>query len=75
MKHFFLFLALFCYSFEAFSQGADCSTADPFCTDFVYTFPNSTNTIAEIGPEYDCLLDQPNPSWYFLQIEDAGDIG
>ncbi len=74
MKHFFLFIALFCSTLEVFSQGSDCASADPFCTDFIYTFPNSTNTVAELGPEYDCLIDQPNPSWYFLQIEDAGDI-
>jgi len=67
-------MALFCCTFEAFSQGSDCASADPFCTDFLYTFPNSTNTISEFGPDYDCLSTQPNPAWYFLQIEDAGDI-
>lgn len=74
MKHLVgLFLLVYVCNF-AIAQGSNCSTADPFCTDFVYTFPNSTNTVAESGPDYNCLTTQPNPSWYFLQIANSGDI-
>ncbi len=58
-----------------FSQGADCSTADPFCTGTTYNFPLQTdNGTAEVGPDYGCLCTQPNPVWYYLNIATAGDI-
>ncbi|MCP4708460.1 MAG: hypothetical protein GY869_07540, partial [Planctomycetes bacterium] len=37
----------------------------PFCTDSPIVFPAGVNTgVAEIGPDYDCLSDQPNPAWF-----------
>jgi len=56
------------------AQGADCSTADPFCTGTTYTFPNSTGTTSQSGPDYGCLATQPNPAWYYLQIANPGPI-
>ncbi len=61
-------------SFTGFSQGATCATADPFCTDNGANFPASTSTTAETGPNYGCLLSQPNPAWYYLQIDNSGNI-
>lgn len=58
----------------ASAQGSSCATADPFCTDNGAAFPASTSTTAESGPDYGCLLDQPNPAWYYLQIDQSGDI-
>ncbi|MGB3949356.1 MAG: gliding motility-associated C-terminal domain-containing protein [Bacteroidia bacterium] len=55
-------------------QGEDCATAAPFCTGTTYTFPASTNTVAPSGPDYDCLITQPNPAWYYLQIASSGDV-
>lgn len=54
-----------------------CNIADPFCSNVQggVTFPASTNSLdAEIGPDYGCLLTQPNPAWYYLQIADSGPI-
>ena len=56
------------------AQGADCNSADPFCTGSVYTFPASTTTTAQTGPDYGCLLSQPNPAWYYLQIANSGNL-
>lgn len=56
------------------AQGATCATADPFCTENGAAFPASTSTISEGGPDYGCLLDQPNPAWYYLQIDQSGNI-
>ena len=58
----------------AFSQAADCSNATPFCTGTDYSFPAATNTQAPVGPDYDCLFTQPNPAFYFLQIDQPGNI-
>jgi len=68
------FAFLLCCSQQLFGQGASCATAEPFCTDNGAAFPASTSTISEGGPDYGCLLDQPNPAWYYLQIDQSGNI-
>ncbi|HBS85957.1 MAG: hypothetical protein A2W91_08625 [Bacteroidetes bacterium GWF2_38_335] len=55
-------------------QSSTCATAEPFCTGTTYNFPLATGTEAEVGPFYDCLGSQPNPVWYYLQIDDPGTI-
>lgn len=65
---------LVCCQHFTFAQGTNCASADPFCTGNAYTFPASTSTTAESGPEYGCLLDQPNPAWYYLQIGSGGNL-
>jgi hypothetical protein len=57
-----------------YSQSSDCSTAEGFCTGTNYTFPASTNTTAPVGPDYGCLGSQPNPAFYFLQIDQPGNL-
>lgn len=51
-----------------------CGTSSPFCTSTAYNFPAATNTTAQVGPDYDCLLTQPNPVWYYLQIAQSGNL-
>jgi gliding motility-associated-like protein len=67
-------LAVFLFSEIAFAQGADCASADPFCSGSTSTFPASTSTTADPGPNYDCLGSQPNPAWYYLQVDNSGPI-
>lgn len=69
------------FGLNAFGQGANCASADPFCTGTTYTFNNnSTGTgagsgpQAQTGPNYGCLLTQPNPAWYYMQILNPGDL-
>lgn len=52
-----------------------CDGAAAFCTGTNYNFPAATGTTAHTGPDYDCLFTQPNPVWYFLQIQNSGTIG
>jgi gliding motility-associated-like protein len=49
-----------------------CSNADPFCTGTGVVFNNTTNidSLGQIG----CLLTTPNPAWFFLQIDNPGDL-
>ncbi|QYA25484.1 T9SS type B sorting domain-containing protein [Gramella sp. MT6] len=62
------------------AQGSLCSDIEPFCAgDQRLTFPNSNETNStqingELGPDYGCLLKQPYPAWFFLQIEDPGNL-
>ncbi len=57
-------------------QNNTCANADPFCTDNgMYQFPAGVNAgSGESGPYYDCLITTPNPAWYYLQIDDPGNI-
>lgn len=57
-------------------QNNTCANADPFCTDNgMYEFPAGVNAgSGESGPYYDCLYTQPNPAWYYLQIDQPGNI-
>ena len=53
----------------------DCITADPFCTSTGVSYPAGVdNGDAAVGPDYECLLTQPNPAWYYLNISQAGNI-
>ncbi|MDP4950206.1 MAG: gliding motility-associated C-terminal domain-containing protein [Flavobacteriales bacterium] len=53
----------------------DCITANPFCTSTGVSYPAGVdNGDAAVGPDYECLLSQPNPAWYYLNISQAGNI-
>ncbi len=56
------------------SNSLSCDFAEPICTGTTTTFPNMTNTTALIGNNYDCLASQPNPSWFYLKIDQPGDL-
>ena len=57
-------------------QNNTCANADPFCTDNgMYQFPAGVNAgSGETGPYYDCLYTTPNPAWYYMQIDNPGNI-
>ncbi|MFL5762294.1 MAG: PKD domain-containing protein [Bacteroidia bacterium] len=76
MKKLFLLLTVSCCFIVnyTFAQGADCNTADPFCTGVTYTFPASTTTTAPTGPNYGCLGSEPNPAFYYVQIATSGTL-
>ena len=74
MKRKLLIIMTLFSSVLMYSQSSDCFTAEGFCTGTNYTFPASTNTTAPVGPDYGCLLSQPNPAFYFLQIDQPGNL-
>jgi gliding motility-associated-like protein len=58
-----------------------CFGSDPFCAPEegeALIFPNvddSSGTEADPNlSNYGCLVTQPNPVWYFMQIEDSGEL-
>ena len=57
-------------------SASDCASAQAFCADNTTgtTFPASTTTTAQPGPNYGCLSSQPNPAWYFFQVSQSGSI-
>lgn len=61
-----------CLTDEAAEPGDVCQEAEPFCSP--EQFEASTNTTAPTGPDYGCLGSQPNPKWFYLEIDEGGDI-
>lgn len=63
-----------------FAQGDRCSSIQPFCagtSQFIFPNSNAANgdvPIAESGPNYRCLETQPYPAWFYLQIENSGNL-
>jgi len=71
-----LLFTVFVLTFSFFGNAQDdCITADPFCTSTGVSYPAGVNNgDAAVGPDYECLLSQPNPAWYYLNISQAGNI-
>ncbi|MBS1651968.1 MAG: gliding motility-associated C-terminal domain-containing protein [Bacteroidetes bacterium] len=54
-----------------------CGSAQPFCSGGTsgVNFPASVNQpAAPAGPNYGCLYSQPNPAWYYVQVQNSGNI-
>jgi hypothetical protein len=62
-----------------------CEDVSPFCAPFdnagnpePLIFANGyfylEESVAEEGPDYGCLGSEPNPAWFFLQVDQTGDL-
>ena len=79
-----LILSIMFLPFAAISQNDSCSGADPFCSDSGTSFPaNWDGTGSGNGPQastvdpgnnYGCLGTTGNPAWFYLEIDDPGNI-
>lgn len=74
IQYLFAVVLVFLLNNNSFGQGTDCTDPEPFCTGTIYNFPNTTGTSAPGGNNYDCLGSQPNPAWYYLEMDQAGNI-
>jgi hypothetical protein len=54
------------------NTGDSCPEALPFCTSATYTFPNNVDQLG-LGT-INCLLQSPNPVWYYMQIDNPGNL-
>ncbi|MDT0642417.1 T9SS type B sorting domain-containing protein [Zunongwangia sp. F363] len=65
---------------ELYAQGGLCESIEPFCAgseELVFENSNPFNggvPNGQVGPDYGCLLTQPYPAWFFLQIESSGNL-
>ncbi|MFD0992896.1 PKD domain-containing protein, partial [Tenacibaculum geojense] len=74
-KIYFSILLLIGICVNTFSQGTTCSNAQPFCSSTGLEFQNTSGvTSSEPGPNYGCLGSQPNPAWYYIRIDQAGNL-
>ena len=52
-----------------------CNAMTPICTGTPTVFTaQASGTSAASGPNYDCLITQPNPTWFYLEIDNPGNL-
>lgn len=51
-----------------------CHGAPMYCTGTNYSIVADTGRQAHTGPYYDCVASQPNPTWFKVQIAQAGNL-
>jgi hypothetical protein len=60
---------------SAGAHSFSCDFAEPICSNSGINFQNIANsTAAPIGNNYECLITQPNPSWFYFEIGQPGDM-
>ncbi|MBD3582696.1 hypothetical protein HC229_09270, partial [Flavobacterium sp. D33] len=75
MKRILLLFAFLSVQFM-YSQGTTCQNAQPFCSGaqaYVYDNVDQTNNAPALG-QMACLGSTPNPTWFYLQIDQGGDL-
>ena len=62
--------------FSSLCAQTTCANSAPFCANQgAVSFPAGVNNgSAAAGPDYGCLLTQPNPAWYYFQVSQSGSI-
>ncbi len=68
-----IIILLFVINCQQLISQTGCLGADPFCTGTNYTFNNSTN-VPNLG-SVDCLGSTPNPTWYYMEVDQNGPMG
>jgi hypothetical protein len=52
-----------------------CNAMTPICTGTPTVFTaQASGSSAASGPNYDCLITQPNPTWFYLEIDNPGNL-
>ncbi len=62
------------FSLKAQDGASTCDASEPMCSDAsgIKIFNNVTNV--PDGGTVGCLIDTPNPSWFFIKVENSGDL-
>ena len=75
IKKLSVFIFLFFSATIINSQNTTIPEANPFCSDTGILFDNTSDgSTAESGPDYGCLTEQPNPSWFYIKIDEPGNL-
>ncbi len=75
MKRLFFLVLLLINYYSASAQvgNSTCASAIQVCPDIGATYPATTNgPAAEVGPDYGCLGSEPNPAWFYFQVNTPG---
>ena len=79
-KILFFILSVFCLIVVsqqgATAQGATCAAAEAACFagGIGIDFPAAVGNSAESGNNYGCLATAPNPSWFYVQLDNGGTV-
>lgn len=75
------FVLFFAFSFlsQSFAQNTNCADPDPFCASYTTQFFNvnasgADASVTNPGNNYDCLFTSPRPSWFYLEIQNGGNL-
>lgn len=61
--------------FTASAQNSTCNNSTVFCSANTISYPAGVNTgSAPAGPCYSCLNTRPNPAWYYMQMQNNGNV-
>ncbi|WP_298238592.1 hypothetical protein, partial [uncultured Algibacter sp.] len=79
LKNIVSLIAIFVFGLQfIWSQSGSakfCVDAEPLCSSGLFSYPNTSGlNFAETGPDYGCLFAMANPSWFYFQINQAGNI-
>jgi hypothetical protein len=59
----------------SFSQNNTCIESLVFCSTSAISYAGGTNAgNGEPGPCYDCCASTPNPAWFFMQMQNTGNV-
>lgn len=73
----FIFLCIVAlrFGYTQSVSSTNCFNSQPLCGSSQFSYPNTSGlNIAESGPNYGCLRAQRNPSWFYFQIAEDGDL-
>ena len=80
-KKYICFLLFITSVISSFSQintpgGVSCDQAGPICADNTgsFVFQNNNDSSTNINNSIACLNDAPRPAWFFLRIDQTGDL-
>ncbi len=59
---------------QVVNAGNSCSSAAPVCFATSYSYPAAVTGTAETGPDYGCITNTANPAWFYVQIQDSGNV-
>lgn len=59
---------------QVVNAGVSCNSAAPVCFSTSYSYPAAVSGTGETGPDYGCITNRTNPAWFYIQIQDSGNI-
>ncbi len=78
MRHLLIFALSMAFINTWAQTNTNCPNMDPICTNaglnFNATATGTDATVTEPGNDYDCMFSAPDPTWYYLEVSNAGNI-
>lgn len=71
----FFFFPIIFWTYRLQAQNNLCENSLVFCSTDIITYAAGVNAgTAQTGASYDCLATQPNPAWFYMQMQNNGDV-